>query len=90
MFNIVTLLKELFGKRKVVIHLTNDAGESMRIQRILTEEGIRFDQEIEGNAPVQLQMQMGYVSPTIKIKVKPEDVHLAQEAIRKKGNKEIP
>lgn len=56
----------------------------MRIQRILTDTGIPFDQEVEGNDPSQLQMQMDYVAPTFKIKVKPENVELAMEAIRNK------
>lgn len=81
LFNLVSLLKELFGKTKVVVHITRDAGESLKAQELLTHSGIKFDKEIEGMASTNLQMKTAYVSPVYKLKVNPDDISKAKEIL---------
>ena len=78
---VLEVLQDLFGISKVVVHLTRDAGESLRAQQLLKEAGIKVNKEVEGMASTSLQVDTGHVSPIIKLKVKPKDAARAKEVL---------
>lgn len=76
------LIGDVLGNR-VVIHITRNPGDSLKAQEQLMKAGIKFKKEIEGMASTHMQVNMGHVSPVIKLKVRDKEASMAKEIIKK-------
>jgi hypothetical protein len=82
---VIIMLKwivDLFSKYKAIIHVTTNAGESLKVQQKLKQAGVKFKKEIEGQSSAYTESYVGgHTPPIIKIKVTSKDEYRARESL---------